>query len=367
MKTNSLLLLVKNIIEQAKSQIVRNVNLIMVYTHYEIGKLIVHDEQSGKARAEYAKLTLKQLSEALTKEYGKGYSVDNLELFRKFYLRYQNRISESVMRKSKNLPSDNKSESVIRKSKITQLVNGQTLIPQSAIVESQLPFILSWTHYIQLLKIDNESERRFYEIEAAKNNWSVRELNRQFNSSLYERLALSKDKRSVEKLAKKGQIIEKPTDALKSHYVLEFLDLKEDGSYSESDMETAIISKLEHFMLELGKGFLFEARQKRLTFEGDSFYVDLSFYNRLLRCFVLIDLKIGKLSHENIGQMQMYVNYHDRMIKTEDENPTIGIILCKEENKTVVEFTLPEDNKQIFAKQYLSVLPSKNDLKKQLE
>ena len=190
---------------------------------------------------------------------------------------------------------------------------------------------------------------------------------RQYDSALFERLALSKDKKGIKQLAERGQLIEKPADALKSHYVLEFLGLKEDSKYSESDLETAIIDKLEHFMLELGKGFLFEGRQRRFTFEGDSFFVDLVFYNRLLRCFVLFDLKIGKLTHQDIGQMQMYVNYYDRKIKARDENPTIGIILCKEGNRTVIEFTLPEDNKQIFSKEYKAVLPSKEALKKQLE
>lgn len=178
---------------------------------------------------------------------------------------------------------------------------------------------------------------------------------------------MSRDKKGIRQLAKKGHLVEKPTDALKSHYVLEFLDLKEDNRYTETELETAIINKLEHFMLELGKGFLFEGRQRRFTFEGDSFFVDLVFYNRLLKCFVVIDLKIGKLAHQDIGQMQMYVNYYDRMIKTEDENPTIGIVLCREENKTVVEFTLPKNNNQIFAKEYRHILPSKEALKKQLQ
>ncbi|HEX6179746.1 MAG TPA: PDDEXK nuclease domain-containing protein [Chitinophagaceae bacterium] len=218
-----------------------------------------------------------------------------------------------------------------------------------------------------MLKIEDENERNFYEIEASRGNWSVRELQRQYHSSLYERLALSKDKEGVRELSAKGQVIEPPDDTLKNHYVLEFLGLKEDCSYSETDLENAIINKLEHFMMELGKGFLFEARQKRFTFEADSFFIDLVFYNRLLRCYVLLDLKIGKLTHQDIGQMQMYVNYYNRKVKLPDENPTIGIILCKEENKTVVEFTLPEDNKAIFAKEYKLYLPSKEDLKKQLE
>ena len=200
-----------------------------------------------------------------------------------------------------------------------------------------------------------------------RGNWSVRELQRQFNSSLYERLALSKNKKGIRQLARKGQVVEKPTDVLKHHTVLEFLDLKEDERYTESDLESAIINKIEHFMLELGKGFLFEGRQKRFTFEGDSFYVDLVFYNRLLRCYVLLDLKIGKLVHQDIGQMQMYVNYYDRKLKLPNENPTIGIILCREENKSVVEFTLPKENKTIFAKEYKLYLPSKEQLRKQLE
>ena len=204
----------------------------------------------------------------------------------------------------------------------------------------------------------------FYEIESEKNNWSVRELQRQFDSSLYERLALSKDKKAVKELSRKRQIIEKPTDA---HTVLEFLDLREDQRYTESNLENAVIDKLEHFMTELGKGFLFAGRQKRFAFDGDVFYVDLVFYNRLLKCFVLLDLKIGRLTHQDIGQMQMYVNYYDRKIKLPDENSTIGIILCKEENKAVVEFTLPEDNKTIFSKEYQLYLTSKEQLKKQLK
>jgi predicted nuclease of restriction endonuclease-like (RecB) superfamily len=334
---------IKTIIAETQHYIVRNVNAAMILAYFQIGKMIVEDEQHGSQRAGYAKETIAHLSKELNREFGKGYSPDNLERFRKFYIVYQDRISASMMRKFDGF-----------------------LIPQSLTGEFTL-FHLSWTHYIQLLKIKNEDERNFYEIEAAANNWSVRELQRQYNSALFERLALSKDKIGVKQLAEKGQIIEKPADALKSHYVLEFLGLKEESKYSENDFETAIIDKLEHFMLELGKGFLFEGRQRRFTFEGDSFFVDLVFYNRLLKCFVLFDLKIGKLTHQDIGQMQMYVNYYDRKIKTKDENPTIGIILCKEENRTVIEFTLPQDNNQIFAKEYKAVLPSKEALKKQLE
>jgi predicted nuclease of restriction endonuclease-like (RecB) superfamily len=212
-----------------------------------------------------------------------------------------------------------------------------------------------------------EPERQFYEIEAINQNWSLRELERQFNSSLYERLALSRNKRKVKELSKKGHLLAKPQDMLKEPYVLEFLGLKEDSAYSENDLEKAIINKIESFLLELGKGFLFVGRQKRITFEEEHYFIDLVFYNRLLKCFVLVDLKMGKLKHQDIGQMQMYVNYYDRKIKAEDENKTIGIVLCKDERKAVVEFTLPEDNQQIFSRRYKLYLPSKEEFKKQLE
>jgi predicted nuclease of restriction endonuclease-like (RecB) superfamily len=344
---------IKELIESSKSNIVRNVNTTIILTYFEIGRMIIEDEQNGKSRAEYAVKTLKQLSIDLTKEFGKGFSQRNLEYFRKFYLNYSDRIRKTSSPKASG---SGRPKMIKNKSKISQTL--------SAISQ---PFHLSWSHYVILIKIDNREEQKFYEIESERNNWSVRELQRQFDSSLYERLALSKDKKAVKELARKGQVIEKPMDALKHHTVLEFLDLREDERYTESDLETAIISKIEHFMLELGKGFLFEGRQKRFTFEDDSFFVDLVFYNRLLKCYVLIELKIGRLTHHDIGQMQMYVNYYDRKMKLTDENSTLGIILCKEENKTVVEFTLPKDNKTIFAKEYKLYLPSKDELKKQLE
>lgn len=339
---------IKQLIQKAQTQIVRNVNSTMVLTYFQIGRHIVEDELQGKKRAEYAEKVMRQLSSDLTNEFGKGYSKSNLEYMRQFFKLYQDRYNQ-----------------------IIQSTTGQSkksnMIIQSTIGQLSDVFSLSWTHYIQLLKITDSGERNFYEIEAAKGTWSVRELQRQYNSSLYERLALSRDKAAIIELSKKGQTIERPTDALKNPLVLEFLELKDDKAYTENDLENAIIDKLEHFMMELGKGFLFEARQKRLAFEGDNFYVDLVFYNRLLRCYVLLDLKIGKLTHQDIGQMQMYVNYYDRKIKLTGENSTIGIILCKEENKTVIEFTLPKGNKSIFAREYKLYLPSKVELKKQLE
>ena len=311
----------------ARQNVVRTVNQTMVYTYYEIGRMIVEDEQHGKERAEYGKQVLKELSKRITLEFGKGFSVQNLENMRKFYLLYS---------------SDEKSQSPIR---ISEKQNS----------------MLSWTHYLMLIRIDKKEERSFYEIEALNNNWSVRELQRQFNSALYERLVLSRNKEGVKQLAEKGQVIEKPLDFLKDPYILEFLNLSEHKEYSENDLESEIIDKLEHFLLELGKGFTFAGRQVRLTFDESHFKADLVFYNRLLKCFVIIDLKIGKLTHQDIGQMQMYVNYYDRIIKLPEENKTIGIILCKDKSKTLVEFTLPQDNDSIFASKYQTILPDKQD------
>lgn len=228
-------------------------------------------------------------------------------------------------------------------------------------------FNLSWSHYLKLMRIDDENERRFYEIETYKNNWSLRELQRQYDSALYTRLALSRDKKKVIELSEKGLIIEKPKDAIKDPYVLEFIGLPERPSYTESDLEQKLIDKLEHFLLELGTGFTFVARQKRITFDEKHFRIDLVFYNRILKCFILIDLKIGELKHQDIGQMQMYVNYYDREIKLKDENQTIGLILCQNKSEAVVEYTLPENNEQIFASKYQTVLPSKERLKQLIE
>ena len=325
LKNNDLFLKIAQLLQAAKQNIVRHVNQTMVYTYYEIGRMIVEDEQQGKQRAEYGKQVLKELSKRLNAEFGKGFSVQNLENMRKFYLVYA---------------VDSKSQSLIR-------------------ISEKGNIALSWTHFLILIRIENREERNFYEIEALNNNWSVRELQRQFNAALYERLALSRDKDGIKQLAEQGQIAEKPTDILKDPYILEFLDLPEKYQYSENDLETAIIDKLEHFLLELGKGFTFVARQFRMTIDDEHFRADLVFFNRLLRCFVVIDLKIGKLTHQDLGQMQMYVNYPDRFVKLPDENKTIGIVLCKQKSDVLVEITLPKDNEQIFARQYQTVLPDK--------
>ncbi len=361
---------IEQLITEARKRTVAAVNTAMVYTYYEIGRMIVEDEQQGEQRAEYGKAVIKELAEKLTKKFGKGFSAQNLANMRQFFLTYSvgQPIFQTLSRKS-SLP--------LTKPQIPQTLsdkseseNSETLLRNSEkgqAVSDQLHFTLSWSHYLKLMRIENPDERRFYEIEAAENNWSLRELQRQFDSSLYERLALSKDKKGVKSLAQKGQIIEKPEDVVKDPYVLEFLGLKELPQYSESELEQRLIDHLQTFLLELGKGFTFVGRQVRFTFDEQHFRVDLVFYNRLLRAFVLIDLKRGTLKHQDLGQMQMYVNYYDRFVKTEEENPTIGILLCTDKSDAMVEITLPKDNNQIFASKYQTYLPSKEELQKLIE
>ncbi len=316
---------IKNIIELSRKKVITSINSTMTTTYFLIGKRIVEEEQGGEKRAEYGKSLIKNLSIRLTESYGKGFSERNLEQMRKFYLTYS----------------------------ISQTVSAE--------------FKLSYSHYLTLMRVENIEERNFYEIEAINNSWSLRELKRQMDSALYERLVLSRDKEKVLELSQKGQLIEKPQDIVKDPYILEFLGLDEKAIYSENDLETAIINHIEKFIMELGKGFLFQGRQVRFTFDEEHFFVDLVFYNRLLKCFVLIDLKIGKLKHQDIGQMQMYVNYYDRYVKLDDENKTIGIIICKDKNDTLVNMTLPEGNEQIFASRYMTILPSKEELKRIVE
>lgn len=316
---------IKNIIELSRKKVITSINSTMTTTYFLIGKRIVEEEQGGEKRAEYGENLIIKLSEKLTRDYGKGFSKRNLWQMKKFYLSYQK----------------------------VQTVSAE--------------FKLSYSHYLTLMRIENIEERNFYEIEAINNGWSLRELKRQMDSALYERLVLSRDKEKVLELSQKGQLIEKPQDIVKDPYILEFLGLDEKAIYSENDLETAIINHIEKFIMELGKGFLFQGRQVRFTFDEEHFFVDLVFYNRLLKCFVLIDLKIGKLKHQDIGQMQMYVNYYDRYVKLDDENKTIGIIICKDKNDTLVNMTLPEGNEQIFASRYMTILPSKEELKRIVE
>lgn len=347
---------ISSLIEQGRQRVVTAVNIAEVYTKFHIGKYIVEDEQQGEYRAQYGKQVLKGLSERLTEQFGDGWSYSNLRQIRQFFLVY-GKLTNSVC----------------------QIENGKQCLSNSVIAEDtdinsdkggasiRLPhFTLSWSHYLILMRIENPDARSFYEIECAQQQWSVRQLCRQVGSSLYERLALSRDKDEVMRLAREGQTIEKPSDIIKNPLTLEFLGLKPEAAYTESKLEEAIIGKMQQFLLELGKGFLFEARQKRFTFDERNFYVDLVFYNRLLQCYVLIDLKTGDLTHQDLGQMQMYVNYYDRHIKQDYEKPTIGILLCQEKSDALVELTLPKDA-NIYASKYSLYLPDKALLQRKLK
>lgn len=334
----------------ARQSVARGVDLVQVRTCFEIGRHIVEHEQGGQGRAAYGQALLKGLAERLTQAFGRGFAKSNLEYMRRFYLAYEGRADIAQSKTGRSGPGKPVAN-------IAQFQTGQS--------QPAAPFSLSWTHYVFLLGITNPDERSFYEIEASQQGWSLKHLRRQFDSGLFERLALSRDKDGLRRLAQQGHIVDRPEDMLKEPLVLEFLGLSEQAGYSESDLEAAVINQIGQFLLELGKGFLFEARQKRFSFDGDHFFVDLVFYNRLLRCYVLIDLKLGKLTHQDLGQMQMYVNYFDRHVKTEAENATVGIVLCKKKNEALVEITLPADA-NIHAREYSLYLPSKEELRAKL-
>jgi len=309
---------IREVLIQARNRALRAVNTEMMACYWQIGQLIVEEEQRGETRAEYGKRLIEELSERLKNEFGKGFDKSNLWNMRAFYLTYP------------------KIDALRRE--------------------------LSWTHYRLLLRVESPNARGFYEAEAVNSRWSTRELERQINSMLFERLALSRDRKGIQKLADKGQEIQQPSDLVKDPYVLEFTGIRQDNNFLEKDLESALIDKLKQFLLELGKGFAFMARQQRITLDGRHFYIDLVFYNRLTRSFVLIDLKVGDLSHQDIGQMQMYVNYYHREITSENENPPIGIILCSDKSEAVVRYTLPEENRQIFASRYKLYLPTEEEL-----
>jgi len=358
--TNDFFENVAQIIEKARRFVGRTADLTMCVTYYEIGCLIVEEEQGGKARAEYGRGLLAELSAFLTERFKKGFSETNLKNARTFYQVYSPSIRQIMSDELKGGDKAQIRQTISDEFQSISLLN----IGHSKSVKTY-PFRLGWSHYQILMRIKNDDERRFYEVEAERQGWTVDFLKRQYGSSLYERLALSRNKEEVMRLAKEGQTMEEPRSVLKNPLVLEFLDLTEDTAYSETDLETAIISKLSQFLLELGKGFLFEARQKRFTYDEEHFMVDLVFYNRLLGCYVLIDLKNEKIKHQDLGQMQMYVNYYDRCVKTDKENPTIGILLCREKNDSIVEMTLPKDT-NIYASEYSLYLPDKALLQRKL-
>jgi predicted nuclease of restriction endonuclease-like (RecB) superfamily len=358
---------VANIIEQARNFVGRTADLSMTVTYFEVGRMIVEKEQGGQERAEYGQNLMKKLSEFLTDKFKKGFSLSNLKNAKQFYNTYKIKVSQTLY---SQLPDEQKSQTPsgflpqVPQTQIQQAFSAEIHDYETMKQAAQF-FKLGWSHYTFLMGIENEDERRFYEIESERENWSYRHLKRQYHSSLYERLALSKDKNEVIRLSREGQIVEKPRDILKNPLVLEFLGMAEAVTYSETELETVIISKLQAFLLELGKGFLFEARQKRFTYDGQSFFVDLIFYNRLLQCYVLIDLKNDELKHQDLGQMQMYVNYFDRYVKQNFEKPSIGILLCKKKSDSIVELTLPQDA-QIYASEYSLYLPDKAVLQRKL-
>ncbi len=314
---------IREIIHLARENAARSVDFSRVQMYWAIGKRILEEEQGGKDRAEYGSYLLKNLAKTIEPEYGSGFSIRVLEQCRQFYRTF----------------------------------------PIANALRSQL----NWFQYRLLIQIDDADKRSYYEHESVNNAWTGRELERQINSSLYERLLLSNNKESVLEVARKERYPQQPAEIIKDPMVLEFLGLKREEHYYENDLENALISNLQTFLLELGNGFSFVARQKRILLEDDEFFADLVFYNRLLRCFVIIELKTHKITHQDIGQLQMYVNYFDRTEKLPDENFTIGILLCADKNNTLVKYSLPEDNSAILTSKYQLYLPSEKELLKELK
>lgn len=314
---------IKRIIADAQTNAVRSVDFCRVQMYWQIGRRIVEEEQGGEQKAEYGKYIIRNLSKELQPEFGSGFGVRQLEQSRQFYLEY----------------------------------------PIANALRSQF----NWTQYRALIQISDKDKREFYELEASHNNWTAREMERQIHSQLYERLLLSSDKDAVMAVARRERMPQSPREMVKDPMVLEFLGLERRSSYYEHDLETALIDHLQEFLLELGNGFTFVARQKRLLLDDDEFFADLVFYNRLMRCFVVIELKTGKATHGDLGQLQMYVNYYDRYVKTDEENPTIGILLCAEKNDTLVKLSLPADNTTIVASKYQLYLPTEAQFKAEVD
>ena len=314
---------IKDIITKARQQTYSAINTAMVHTYWNIGRIIVFNEQNGNERAEYGNYLIKELSIKLTAEFGKGFDERNLWYIRSFYLAFP--------------------------------------------ILNALRSELSWTHYRRLLRIENSTAREFYLKETIQNRWSTRELDRQINSMLYERLVVSPSNEYVSSLVKNNHVMMEPQDIIKDPYILEFLNLKENKNFLEKDLEDALISKLQNFMLELGKGFSFVSRQQRITVDYEHFYIDLVFYNFILKCFVIIDLKVGKLTHQDIGHMDFYVRYFEKEIRREDDSNTIGIILCAEKNEAMVKYTLLNENQNIFASKYKLYIPTEEEFKREIE
>ncbi len=352
---------VMNILERARTQVVHAVNSSMVIAYWLIGREIVQAIQGGDERAEYGKQIIKDLSVRLNKNYGKGFSTSNLWYFRQFYVVYSNR-EPMILHKACG-----ESDSVEKLHKPCGVLDDLSLaVEKSDLIQGFSP-ALSWSHYRTLSKIKNKNERLFYEIEAGKEGWSVPVLERQIHSFLFARLLKSRDKNGVLKLATEGQAVKNPADTIKDPYILDFLGLPDLKQLHESELESAIIENLQSFLLELGKGFAFVARQKRLQYEDEFFYVDLVFYNCILKCYLLIDLKIGKLAHQDVGQMDSYIRMFDDLVIAKDDNPTIGLILCSEKNEAIARYSVLNNSKQLFASKYTIYLPTEEELKRELE
>ena len=366
---------VVSILEQARANVVRAVNSHMVIAYWLIGREIVQALQGGDERAEYGKEVVKQLSVRLTGKYGKGFSTTNLWYFRQFYFVFSARhpeirhkpCGESGLDKKLHKPCGEFSPTTGNGRKTIDILNEMGLaVEKSDAVQGFSP-ILSWSHYRTLTKVENRSERQFYEIEAEKEGWSVPVLERQIHTLLFARLLKSRDKEGVMALTRQGQVIKTPTDTMKDPYILDFLGIPDGRTLHESRLEEAIIHNLQSFLLELGKGFAFVARQKRLQYEDEFFYVDLVFYNCILKCYLLIDLKMGKLTHQDIGQMDSYVRMFDDLFIAADDNPTIGLVLCAKKNEAVAKYSVLKDNKQLFASKYMLYLPTEEELKRELD
>ena len=352
------------ILEQARAEVVRSVNSEMVLAYWHIGREIVQALQGGDPRAEYGKQMLTILSERLSHRYGKGFSVTNLRYLRIFFQVYSNRTPEIRHKPCDELPAASPG---VKRHKACDVLADLSLAVEHADRVRGFSARLSWSHYRTLAAIEHRVERLFYEIEAEKQGWSVPHLQWQIATLLFSRLLKSRDKAGVLALATRGQQVEAAVDALKDPYVLDFLGLPDGQILHESDLEAAIIGHLQTFLLELGKGFAFVARQKRLAYEDEHYYVDLVFYHTILKCYLLIDLKIGKLVHQDIGQMDSYVRMFDDQFTTEGDNPTIGLILCAEKNEAVARYSVLNESKQIFAAKYVKYLPSEAELRREIQ
>lgn len=374
---------IRRIWESTRSHAARTVNSAHVCANWLIGKQIIEAEQGGEARAAYGAQLLERLSESLSQDLGSGFAVSSLRYMRLFYLGYPEFLPiHHAVRDESASPEASALAAGIHHALRDELGDGgiEGLIEAALRLPQELAALgrdegwkpgrlhprLAWTHYRTLLKVESRTARDFYEIEAVKNGWSARQLERQVHSLLFERLLKSRDREGLLALASEGQIFETPADAIKDPYVLEFLGLPASHRLAETELETALLTQLQSFLLELGSGFAFVGRQLRLTLDGDHFYPDLVFYHVKLKCYVVIDLKVTKLSHADLGQMQLYVNYYDREIAEPTDNPTIGLILCTEKNEAVVRYVLDDKRKQIFASRYQLHLPTEEQLRAEL-